>query len=197
MVQRAQQRNPSEVDRDILQAARQSIMAVGMRNSSIAEIARNAGVSRPTVYRRYTDIDALTTAVIHRETLSILGGLTSMPGNSRQRILARFKIAVSGIVASEFFQKIVESDPDRILHLVTQAKDPEQQLIVDDFILPGIVHGQEDGSIRSGDPRALANRVFRLMQGSALLFSGVEADGNNAEETMEIIVDVVDRYLRP
>src|SRR5690554_3819714 len=82
----------TSVDEAIIEAARESIMSVGLRRTSIAEIARNAGVSRPTVYRRYADLDELSNEVITREFLRVLAELRDMPGDARQRMIARFRI---------------------------------------------------------------------------------------------------------
>ena len=60
------------VDDVIIAAARESVMTVGLRRTSIAEIARKAGVSRPTVYRRYADIGELLGEVTNREILHML-----------------------------------------------------------------------------------------------------------------------------
>jgi len=50
----------------ILDAAGRCFAANGVRGTSIADIARAAGCSRPTVYRYFADRDALVTAFVHR-----------------------------------------------------------------------------------------------------------------------------------
>lgn len=199
----------TSVDEAIIEAARESIMSVGLRRTSIAEIARNAGVSRPTVYRRYADLDELSNEVITREFLRILAELRDMPGDARQRMVARFRIILARLSNGEFFLNLAETDPERIVRAIIRPKGSSERSIIEQYILPGINHGQEDGSIRDGDPIVLANNVFMVMQSAVLMCSNLlresVGDGANgadgAEEAVDAAVDevteMVDRYLRP
>ena len=185
------------VDDAIIAAARESIMTLGLRKTSIAEIARQAGVSRPTVYRRYSDIGELTAEVINREILHTLEGLVSMPGNARERITRRLRIVVERIVKNGFFIGLVETDPERVLDHLVHPHGETQQAIVDFFILPGITHGQEDGSIRQFDPERLSENVYRIMQSMVFTWLYPSGDEEKIERAISEVVDIVDRYLRP
>lgn len=193
------------VDEAIIEAARESIMAVGLRRTSIAEIARNAGVSRPTVYRRYADLDELANEVITREFLRILADLRTMPGDARQRIVERFRIILRTLSNGEFFLNLAETDPERIVRAIIRPKGSSERSIIEEFILPGIVHGQEDGSVRQCDPIVLSNNVFMVMQSAVLLCSnmlressaGDEGAEGAVEDAVAEVTEMVDRYLRP
>ena len=193
------------VDEAIIEAARESIMAVGLRRTSIAEIARNAGVSRPTVYRRYADLDELANEVITREFLRILTDLREMPGDARQRIVERFRIILRTLSNGEFFLNLAETDPERIVRAIIRPKGSSERSIIEEFILPGIVHGQEDGSVREGNPTVLSNNVFMVMQSAVLLCSnmlressaGDEGAEGAVEDAVAEVTEMVDRYLRP
>ena len=193
------------VDEAIIEAARESIMAVGLRRTSIAEIARNAGVSRPTVYRRYADLDELANEVITREFLRILADLRTMPGDARQRIVERFRIILRTLSNGEFFLNLAETDPERIVRAIIRPKGSSERSIIEKFILPGIVHGQEDGSVREGNPTVLSNNVFMVMQSAVLMCSnmlressaGDEGAGGAVEDAVAEVTEMVDRYLRP
>ena len=52
------QATPLEPD-PVLDAARESILAVGFRRTTLTDVARRAGVSRMTIYRRFADMKAL------------------------------------------------------------------------------------------------------------------------------------------
>jgi len=61
-----------DVDARILTAARQILDAEGASALSVARVAREAGVGRPTVYRRYQDADELLRGVLFAELDAIL-----------------------------------------------------------------------------------------------------------------------------
>lgn len=185
------------VDDVIIAAARESVMTVGLRRTSIAEIARKAGVSRPTVYRRYADIGELLTEVTNREILHMLEGLRYVPGDSRTRMLLRIRIVVQRIIDSDFFPGLVKTDPDRVLQMLTGELSGTQMEIVEKFILPGVRHGQEDGTIRDHDPHPLARNIYRLIQTMVLVWRPNGEDAELDKESVEEVVDMVDRYLRP
>lgn len=185
------------VDEAIVEAARESIMTVGLRRTSIAEIARNAGVSRPTVYRRYADLDELSNEVITREFLRILADLTVMPGDARARITERFRIILDRLSGGSFFLNLAETDPERIVRAIIRPKGSSERLIIENFILPGIQHGQVDGSVRDGDPLMLANNVFMVMQSAVLMCSSMLREEGNVQAATNEVTEMVDRYLRP
>ncbi|MEJ6019163.1 TetR/AcrR family transcriptional regulator [Corynebacterium sp. H113] len=187
----------SAVDEAIIQAARESIMTVGLSRTSIAEIARNAGVSRPTIYRRYADIGELSSEVINREVVRLLEGLTDLPGNALEGVAARFRIVVERVGASEFLRSLIETDPERVLKSLTNTQTDTQLQIVRAYVLPAIRQGHEDGSIRQHDPYALSNNVFRLMQATAVLWTGLVSDAVEHQDPIDEVVDMVTRYLKP
>jgi hypothetical protein len=62
------QRNEFEpADDGVLDAARTCVMAVGVRRTTFSDVARRAGVSRMTLYRRFPDLETLLSALMTRE----------------------------------------------------------------------------------------------------------------------------------
>ena len=51
----------------MLDAARECVLAVGVRRTTFSDVARRAGVSRMTLYRRFGDLEALLSALMTRE----------------------------------------------------------------------------------------------------------------------------------
>src|SRR6059058_5803542 len=54
-------------DDRVLDAARASILAVGFRRTTLTEVARRAGLSRMTIYRRWPDTRTLLADLLTRE----------------------------------------------------------------------------------------------------------------------------------
>ena len=58
---------PDDIATRILDAAREQFSVIGVRRSTMDEVARRAGVARITVYRRFPTKEALVEQVTHRE----------------------------------------------------------------------------------------------------------------------------------
>src|SRR5690349_23100011 len=55
-----------------LDAARESILAVGWSKTTLTDIARRAGLSRMTLYRRWPEMSALLADLMTREWASLV-----------------------------------------------------------------------------------------------------------------------------
>ncbi len=72
-------RSPTElspIDAAIFDAARACVAEFGVRRTTLTEVARRAGVSRPTVYRRWPDTGSLVAELLVRELREILDATT-------------------------------------------------------------------------------------------------------------------------
>src|ERR1043166_4932980 len=54
-------------DDPVLDAARACVLAVGVRRTTVTDVARRAGVSRMTLYRRFPDLEGVLSALMTRE----------------------------------------------------------------------------------------------------------------------------------
>src|SRR6478672_12985847 len=112
----SQYRNTVIPEEQILDAACDLVLAVGMRRMNMADLARSAGVSRATLYRRFPNVDAVVAALTTRELGAIVAGAFARPGKDTRSIV------VSGIVATvravrthPLTRKIVDVDPEFLL----------------------------------------------------------------------------------
>src|SRR4051794_38691007 len=60
------------IPQHVLDATRASVLAVGVRRTTLTDVARRAGVSRMTVYRLVPDVTTLILEVISREFAALL-----------------------------------------------------------------------------------------------------------------------------
>ena len=75
----------------VLDAARATVLDFGVRRTTVSEVARRAGVSRMTVYRRHPDGAALLRALMAREFGGVLEQAeheTAWLGTGRERLVA-------------------------------------------------------------------------------------------------------------
>src|SRR3954451_21700420 len=81
-----------EIPEPVLAATRDSVLAVGVRRTTLTDVARRAGVSRMTLYRLVPDVTTLILAVVARE---FAGLLTAAEARSRRRRTARARIVAT------------------------------------------------------------------------------------------------------
>jgi AcrR family transcriptional regulator len=72
----------STVEDRILDAAAACVLAVGVKRVTMTDIARRARVSRPTVYRRWSDTNGVLAALM---TARIAGVLDEVPSHGARR----------------------------------------------------------------------------------------------------------------
>src|SRR3954470_19928566 len=65
-----------------LDAARATILAVGWRRTTLTDVAKRAGVSRMTIYRRWPDMQALLADLLVREWGGLLAGTLGDPAST-------------------------------------------------------------------------------------------------------------------
>src|SRR3954465_5779832 len=86
---------PTREPRDAyLDAARDCILDVGWRRTTLTEVARRAGVSRMTIYRTWADMPTLLGDLMTREWAGVVTEQATQGGPAVQRITQ----AISGTV---------------------------------------------------------------------------------------------------
>src|ERR1700751_3112159 len=78
-------------DNPVLDAARATVLDFGVSRTTVSEVARRAGLSRMTVYRRYPDGAALMRALMTREFGALLARArdeTQTEPTARERLVA-------------------------------------------------------------------------------------------------------------
>src|SRR3954465_3046010 len=86
-----------DIPQPILDATRASVLAVGVRRTTLTDVARRAGVSRMTVYRLVPDVTTLVLEVMTRDFAALLGGAGAEAGRRRSG-RARVVAATVGVV---------------------------------------------------------------------------------------------------
>ncbi|MFI2606543.1 TetR/AcrR family transcriptional regulator [Kitasatospora sp. NPDC018619] len=150
-------------DDAILDAAADLVVHLGVRRTQLAEIARRAGVSRPTVYRRWPDVRAVIGALLTREVLATLEG-TAAAGPDREAFVERtVEIAVRLRDHPVIGALLRSDDSDLLLEYVVERLGASQRGLLE-ALVTGIGQGQAHGSIRAGEPLELAAMVLLIAQ---------------------------------
>jgi AcrR family transcriptional regulator len=182
----------------ILDAATECVLAFGVRRTSLSDVARRAGVSRPTVYRRWPDRQALVADVMTREFTAVFrAAAVSVPTGEcvRAQAVAQFLAVARELAAHPLLSKIIQADPELLQPYIFGRLGTSQRMALT-FIAERIAEGQRDGSIRAGGETAMAVTVLLTIQ--SLVFSGRTTEGliSPAELGAQAAL-LLDGYLRP
>ena len=144
----------------ILAAAASCVVDFGVERVTLAEIARRAGVSRPTVYRRWPDTRSVLAALL---TSHITEALAEVPvrGSGRTAIVDRVVAVAERLRNDDLVMAVLRSE--LALVYIAQRLGSSQHMLID--ALASDLHAaQRDGTVRSGDPRQLAAMVLLITQ---------------------------------
>jgi AcrR family transcriptional regulator len=188
-----------DTENAILDAAAECVLAFGVRRTSLSDVARRAGVSRPTVYRYWPDLQALVADLMTRELATVFTVASQDPrgasGSVRERSIRQFLAAAAGLRAHPLLTKIMQVDPELLQPYIFDRLGASQRMALG-FIADCIKAGQQDGSIRAGDETAMAVTVLLGVQ--SLVLSAHITDGllSTQQRDAEAAL-LLDRYLRP
>jgi len=176
----------------LLDAALACVMDVGLRRTTLADVARRAGVSRMTVYRTYPDLDSLVGALLTRELTQLLADveeqLAEVP-TARERLVQAAVQMVERMDSHPLYRRVLDLDPELLLPLVVD-RFGSTQVAAMALIAEQVKAGHGDGSIRDVDPQRAA--VVVLLAAQSFIFSARLVD----DEARSELAHLLEAYLR-
>lgn len=160
--------NGDAVDLKILTAARELLFSMGMNSVTIAEIARQAGVSRPTIYRRYADVGNILLYILQSEVEELIHSIPRVKGTGLEQLVATAKAMINCAVKRGFIQRLALSEPALFNTYTMERLGGGQRLVHEAVIAPLVRKGQEDSSIREGDPDEMSLQVLFLSMNAVM-----------------------------
>ncbi|MEV7018332.1 TetR/AcrR family transcriptional regulator [Streptomyces sp. NPDC093991] len=154
----------------VLDAVRDCVLAVGVRRTTLTDVARRAGVSRMTLYRRWPDVRSLVGDLMTREWIAVATG--AMPErrpdvSARELLTEGLVVAVRDFVAHPLFRKILDVDPELLLPYVLDRRGASQEALLE--LLAGVLReGHADGSVRVAPVARQARSVLLIVQSFTL-----------------------------
>ena len=187
---------PDRTQAAILDAGRASVLDFGVRRTTLTDVARRAGVSRMTVYRRYPDVDSVLRDLMTRELVALMedvaGGVDAPDG--RGLVVARLIAVVRALREQPLLRKVVDAEPELLLPYLLGRMGSTQRLARAN-IARDVAEGQADGSIRAGDPRVIAHAL--LLTAQSFVLSGDIAEDIAPGALFDELERLVDAALRP
>ena len=146
----------------IMAAAASCVRDFGVERVTLAEIARRAGVSRPTVYRRWPDTHTIVASLL---TDRITGTWRAVPARSPGRIglVERIVEVARRLRDDELITSVLRSAPDLAMVYIAGRLGTSQQILIDLFV-DALRAAQADGSVRTGDVRQMSAMVLLIGQ---------------------------------
>jgi AcrR family transcriptional regulator len=151
-----------EVPDAIATAVRDSVLAVGVRRTTLTDVARRAGVSRMTLYRLVPDVETLLLDVMTRDLGSLLSEIEAAVArrrSARSRLVALTVEAARRLADEPLFQRVLDVDPELLLPYLTVRIGSTQRLALG-RVRRLISEGHADRSIRRGDPAVMATSLL-------------------------------------
>jgi len=183
-----------------LDAAREAILAVGWSRTTLTDIARRAGVSRMTLYRRWPDTQTLLADLMTREwgyVVTAAGVGTTGDGDALDRIARGIVATVQSLRANALLRRIVDVDPEVLLPYLLDRRGRSQEMVAD-ALAALIAQGQKEKSIRRGDPVVLARSLVLACHGFTLSAHTMSEDGTRDADVAHLDAELdqlVRRYL--
>lgn len=190
---------PDSGDHDlVLAAARACVLSVGLRRTTLADVARRAGVSRMTVYRQWGDLSSIVSELLTTELVALLEGarddVQHLP-TARERLVEAGVLIVDRLAVHPLWCKVLEIDPELLLPLVVDRFGASQRAAIA-LVAALVEEGVGDGSIRPSDPQLTATCL--LLTAQSFVFSArIIAAEQKAEATGAELRRLLDGYLQP
>lgn len=148
----------------ILDAALQAILDFGVRRASMDEIARRAGVSHMTVYRRWPTKKELLAAVLGRVADTIFAAVddeVAALDSYEDRFVAGFTGIYWRVCTHPLLSRTLATDPEAVLPALTTGAGPALELATG-YLAGHIAGTARRGGITVDDPHGLAEIFVRL-----------------------------------
>ncbi|WP_169587216.1 TetR family transcriptional regulator [Antrihabitans stalactiti] len=150
----------------ILTAARGLLVRHGLRRTSLADIAKSAKVAPATLYRRFPTREALLESLLVREAQEVLAHVDAAVADlddPEEALVAAFLVFTRSLREHDLLQAFIESDPDRVLPMLTTSGAPYLAL-GKGFLAARLVEARDRGAKLTAEPEILAEIFMRIAQ---------------------------------
>lgn len=178
----------------VLDAADALIQQRGIHGVTIAELARRAALSRPTIYRTWADAGDVVRAALLRRVVYVLEAFPE-PAATREALVDDVLRFSALFRADPVYAHLLDQEPEAFTHYTLQRVGSSQRLI-HSWLTRAIAKAQENGSVREGEPGQIAVMLLLIAQ-SALLSHGAVAELIDEAAWEQELRVVIEGCLRP
>ncbi|QLY28675.1 TetR/AcrR family transcriptional regulator [Nocardia huaxiensis] len=186
--------SPEQQERDILDAAAAEFAEVGVRRANVDEVARRAGVSRSTLYRRFRSKEELLLGVareVFAEVGQRLAGVTRGHG-PQAAVVEAFAEASRQFTENPLLRRWFTTEVEILGTLVDLAAGGDRRLFDEAVaLIAGTL--RHAGSTMEQDELELASEVLVRVAGSLVQLPSSRVDIMDPESARQF----AERYLAP
>ncbi|MEU7909295.1 TetR/AcrR family transcriptional regulator [Actinoplanes sp. NPDC049118] len=181
----------------LLDAARDCVLAVGLRRTTLTDVARRAGVSRMTMYRRWPDMASLVGDLMTREWTELAERAQAGADgeHARHRLVDGLATGARQLRGHPVFRRIVELDPEVLLPYLVDRRGTSQDRMLAG-LMQSIAEGHADGSVRTAPAELLGRAVLLALHGF-VISAATMTDGITEADLDGELRLLLDRYLAP
>ncbi|QIM19659.1 TetR/AcrR family transcriptional regulator [Leucobacter coleopterorum] len=150
----------------VLDAADTLIQQRGIHGVTIAELARSSALSRPTIYRSWSDADDVVRAALLRRVVFVLEAFPD-PATTRTALVDDVLRFSTLFRADPVYACLLERQPEAFTRYMLQRVGSSQRLI-QGWLTRAIAVAQRDGSVREGEPQQIAVMLLLIAQSAVL-----------------------------
>jgi AcrR family transcriptional regulator len=175
-------------DDALLDAARDCAASVGVRRTTVADVARRAGASRMTVYRLFPDARTLWSTLLTREFDEVIRASEAQARHlptALERLVETTVVALERISHDPLVRKVLEIDTDLLVTYIVERLGQSQRLAMGAF-RRFLAEGCEDGSIRPVDDATVAYCLQLVVGAFVLAVRVTEREADPAAVSAEL-----------
>lgn len=191
-------RNTGATENVYLDAALECILDIGVKRTTMTDIARRAGVARMTIYRKWPDMLALLGDLMVREWLAEADEIRS--GEAAVAVeagaLAQMVVDVCrSMRQNALFHKIVDVDPEFLVPYIFYRRGRTQDALLE-MVQGNLEACQDAGTVRAADPAVMARSILLTALGFTVSMRTVADDVSPGDLDAELHLQL-ERYLTP
>ena len=178
----------------ILDAADELISRRGVHGVTIAELARRAGHSRPTIYRSWSDADDVVRAALLRRVTGIVVQFPVRSGTRQDLVddVLRFSALFRN---DAVYSRLLADEPEVFTRYTLHRVGSSQRMILR-WLASAIGSAQQGGTVRRGEASEIAVMLLLIAQ-SAVLSHGTVSDLISEASWERELRAALDGLLRP
>jgi AcrR family transcriptional regulator len=148
----------------ILDAAYGRMLQFGLRRTTVEDVARQAGIARITIYRRFPNREELVRAVVLREAGRIFSQVdAAVEGleTIEDQLVEGFVTVLRAVRSHPLVIRLLATEIDLLLPVVTVDGGPVLAL-AREYLAGHLRRAQKAGRMRRSDPEAVAEVLVRI-----------------------------------